>query len=73
MAVKDKVVVTIEKTSLGVKLIVETEKRPGETVRNLEIEAKEIVLNDGRTQIAGPEVEGRDAPDPPAHLDPRVS
>ena len=64
MATKETVRVTIEKTGLGVKLIVETEKRPGEMVKNLEIEAKGIVLNDGRTQIAGPKVEEETRPDP---------
>ena len=39
---------TIESTGLGVKLVVETEKRPGETVRNLEVEAKTLELLDKR-------------------------
>ena len=48
MATKEKVRVTIESTGLGVKLVVETEKRPGETVRNLEVEAKTLELLDKR-------------------------
>lgn len=47
MPVKDMVRVTIEKVGLGVKLIVETEKR-GEKVRNLEVETKVLELLDKR-------------------------
>ena len=50
MAAKDKVVITLEKYGLGVKVIVETLKR-GELVRNLEGETKELVFEDKRVEL----------------------
>lgn len=53
MATKEKVRITLETFGVGVKVIVETEKRPGETVRNLEVEAKMLELVDKRVASDG--------------------
>jgi hypothetical protein len=48
MAEKEMVRITLEPTGLSVKVIVESEKRPGEMVRNLEIVTKAFELVDKR-------------------------
>ena len=66
MASKESVRITIEGTPGFLKVTVEAEKRPGEFVRNLEIETKQVQVIDNRT---GQVVVSRDEKGQPALRD----